>query len=303
MTWPPKSIVAAILTAAFSHAALGGHGIDPTYSLMTGGVFQHAVVRGESLALLGSRYGVDPRELAARNHLDARAVLQPGKILTVENFHIVPVGSADVSIVINVPQRMLFLDEGERVAGYPVGAGRRDWPTPLGDFTVVLKEEQPTWDVPRSIQEEMRREGRTVIEKVLPGPENPLGDFWLGLSVGSIGIHGTNAPSSIFRHTTHGCVRMHPDDIKSVFARVSQGTRGRIIYEPVLLARTPDGIFLEAHPDVYRVAKGDPVAHLRAIADAAGIFAEIDWLQVERVLKARRGSATSVGMTSRPSSR
>jgi L,D-transpeptidase ErfK/SrfK len=259
-------------------------------------VFQHQVVRGESLALISSRFGVDPRELAARNHLDARAVLQPGQILTVENFHIVPVGTADVSIVINVPQRMLFLEDGGRVAGYPVAAGRRDWPTPLGDFTVVLKEEQPTWDVPRSIQEEMRREGRPVIEKVLPGPENPLGDFWLGLSVGSVGIHGTNAPSSIFRHTTHGCVRMHPDDIKSVFARVSPGARGRIIYEPVLLARTLDEIFLEAHPDVYRLAKGDAVARVRAIANATGISEEIDWTQVERVLEARRGSAASVGV-------
>jgi hypothetical protein len=89
---------------------------------------------------------------------------------------------------------------------------------------------------------------------------------------------------------------MHPDDIKSVFARVSPGARGRIIYEPVLLARTLDEIFLEAHPDVYRLAKGDAVARVRAIANATGISEEIDWTQVERVLEARRGSAASVGV-------
>jgi L,D-transpeptidase ErfK/SrfK len=296
MSWRPTPVVVVALTAALSNAALGGRSNDPTSSLLTGGVFQHQVGRGESLALLGSRFGVDPRELADRNHLDVRSVLQPGQILSVENFHIVPLGSADVPIVINVPQRMLFLSDAERVAGYPIAAGRRDWPTPLGEFTVVLKEEQPTWDVPASIQEEMRREGRRVVEKVPPGPENPLGDFWLGLSADSVGIHGTNAPSSIFRHTTHGCIRMHPDDIESLFARVSLGARGRIVYEPILLAQTPDGILLEAHPDVYRLEKGDPVARVRAIANAAGIAGEIDWQQVARVLKARRGNAVQVGI-------
>jgi L,D-transpeptidase ErfK/SrfK len=281
-------------------ASLDGNGREKLSSFLTGRSFQHEVERGESLASLGARFGVDARELAARNHLHPSSALAPGQMLDVNNRHIVPaVGEDDdVSLLVNVPQRMLFVDEGERVSGYPVAVGRRDWPTPLGEFRIVLKEEQPTWDVPVSIQEEMRREGRTVLEKVPPGPDNPLGSFWLGLSLGSIGIHGTNAPSSIFRNTTHGCIRMHPEHIKVVFRQVPTGARGRIVYEPVLVARTREGIFLEAHPDIYRRSKGDSLSTIREIVSAEGLTGEIDWARAAQVLKARGGTAQPIGIAS-----
>ncbi len=79
-----------------------------------------------------------------------------------------------------------------------MAVGRADWQTPLGDFTIVIKEEDPTWDVPLSIQQEMRRAGKRVVKSVPPGPANPLGRFWLGLSLDSVGIHGTIAPLSIY---------------------------------------------------------------------------------------------------------
>jgi L,D-transpeptidase ErfK/SrfK len=297
----PSRTALVLLGTILVTSSLGGNDLDSLSSLLTGGDFQHDVERGESLALLGSRYGVDTRELAAANHLNANAALKPGQMLKVNNRHIVPVVNEDVSLVINVPQRMLFMDDGERVSGYPVAVGRRDWPTPLGDFTIVVKEEQPTWDVPVSIQEEMRREGRPVVETVPPGPDNPLGSFWLGLSLGSIGIHGTNAPSSIFRTTTHGCIRMHPDYIRVLFPQLSPGTRGRIVYEPVLVARTSEGIFLEAHPDVYRRTKGDPLAAVRQIASFAGLTGEIDWTRAASVVNARRGIAEPIGIAAAPS--
>ena len=50
-----------------------------------------------------------------------------------------------------------------------------------------------------------------------PGPDNPLGKHWLGLSIHGYGIHGTIAPSSIYQFRTHGCIRLHPDDIAELF--------------------------------------------------------------------------------------
>jgi L,D-transpeptidase ErfK/SrfK len=207
----------------------------------------------------------------------------------------VPARQDDVQILINVPQRMLFYFGSAADAAFPAALGRRDWQTPLGEFSIVLAEANPTWDVPKSIQEEMRREGKRVIGKVAPGPDNPLGDYWLGLSLGAVGIHGTNAPSSIYRHTTHGCIRLHPEDIACLYSRVTVGMRGRIVYEPVLLAKTDEGVFLEAHPDVYRRAIGNPLVNLRATAAAAGIADAIDWNAAAKVLGERRGIATSVG--------
>lgn len=142
----------------------------------------------------------------------------------------------------------------------------------------------------------MRREGRAVVQKIAPGPTNPLGAFWLGLSLGSVGVHGTNAPLSIFRHVTHGCVRLHPDDIARLYPLVPLSARGRIVYEPVLLAQTPDGIFLEAHPDVYRRMTWDALSLIRESASTAGIIGEIDWAEAANVLQARRGYAARIDL-------
>jgi L,D-transpeptidase ErfK/SrfK len=286
-----------VLVALFALAALAALRADapapPVSCRVTGGVFLHRVSAGESLLSLGARFGVDHHEIARLNGLPPNGAVKAGTTIRVNNRHIVPAQHDDVQILINVPQRMFFYVGLDGEAAFPVALGRRDWQTPLGDFSIVLAEENPTWDVPKSIQEEMRREGKPVLGKVAPGPANPLGDYWLGSSLGSVGIHGTNAPSSIYRHATHGCIRLHPDDIGWLYPRVSLGTRGRIVYEPVLLAETEQGIFLEAHPDVYRRTSGNPLADLRATAAAAGVHG-IDWGTAARVLRERRGIATAV---------
>jgi L,D-transpeptidase ErfK/SrfK len=84
----------------------------------------------------------------------------------------------------------------------------------------------------------------TVKTRVPPGPDNPLGQYWIGLSLVGYGIHGTIASASIYQFRSHGCIRIHPNDIADLFGRVSLGTSGHIIYTPVLLARlTSDQIY------------------------------------------------------------
>lgn len=288
-------VIASIsLTTALTCVGAGARGSALISTLTTGGPFQHDVAQGDSLVSLGARYGIDWREIALANGLKPGVVIAPGSMLRLDNRHIVPALEDEIMLVINVPQRMLFLAIDESVWGFPVALGRRDWPTPLGEFAVIAKEENPTWDVPTSIQAEMRREGRSVVQKVPPGPANPLGAFWLGLSLGSVGVHGTNAPLSIFRHVTHGCVRMHPDDIAGLYPLVPLGSRGRIVYEPILLAQTPEGIFLEAHPDIYKRMGKDELSFLRESAAAAGITGQVDWAEAVRVLHARVGIARRI---------
>jgi L,D-transpeptidase ErfK/SrfK len=220
---------------------------------IVGDEFTYAMQRGDSLARVGARFGVDPPVLASQNGLSITAVIPAGRVLKIDNRHIVPAIRED-GILINVPQRLLFYFEaGSVVAWYPVGLGRADWPTPRGSFFIATKEEQPVWDVPRSIQEEMRREGKRVETRVPPGPRNPLGSYWMGLTASGCGIHGTTAPTSVYRFQTHGCIRLHSDDVADLFSRVSIGTPVELIYRPVLLARLEDGsLWLESHPDVYR---------------------------------------------------
>jgi L,D-transpeptidase ErfK/SrfK len=260
---------------------------------IVGGEFIHTVEPGESLTSIGARAGVDVRVLAEANGLKAPDRLKPGLELHIDNRHIVP-PAGDVEIVINIPQRMLFrFAQGQLSCGFPIAAGQADWRTPLGEFEVILMEEDPTWDVPASIQEEMRRSGKRVLTHVPPGPGNPLGKYWIGLSLPGIGIHGTNAPTSIYKLATHGCIRLHPDDVRKLFPEIDVGTRGRVIYEPVLITNVGDLVFLEVHSDAYKKGS-DPLRKVLDTARAGGYLGMLDLPLVHEVIKKRDGIARDV---------
>ena len=269
--------------------------LSPPMAAIVGEETNHVVQSGDTLASLAARYGVDQKVLIAENALKGGASLTPGRTLRIVARHILPTGAHD-GILINIPQRHLFFfRNGTLIAHYPVAVGKPDWRTPTGEFHVAVKETDPTWEVPKSIQQEMRRTGKRVVTSVPPGPDNPLGQYWIGLNRTSVGIHGTNSPRSIYHSATHGCVRMHPDDIEALFSQVELNTPVTIIYEPVLLTAGEDGIYVEAHADVYR--KGDdPLSTVRRLAAEAGLQSDIDWTAVTRLLAKREGVARGVSV-------
>jgi len=285
------AFLAATLLVAAPPAAASAHP-DPIVDRSA----EHVVARGDSLASIGARYGLSVQLVVRQNALDPRKPLRPGQVLQVTARHVVP-PPLDDGILINPPQRMLFLFRGGRLASaYPVAVGRASWPTPTGEFTVRTRETDKTWIVPVSIQEEMRREGKPVLTRVPPGPDNPLGRHWIGLSLPAIGIHGTIAPASVYGFRSHGCIRVHPDDVAQLFDRVAIGDPGRIVYQPLLMAQGSDGrIWFEANPDVYRKGAGT-LADVRAMAVQRGIAPEsLDWRLIETMLRARDGLAREVG--------
>jgi L,D-transpeptidase ErfK/SrfK len=249
------TLIPALCFAACSTVSPRLRASDPAVPERTivGREFEYTVRRGDSLTGIGAKFAVDPSSLAARNGISIRKKLVPGQVLRIDNRHIVP-ATLENGIVINLPQRLLFYFEDGRLEGwYPVAVGQPgSWQTPTGSYRVVTKERDPVWDVPVSIQREMRRKGERVRTKVPPGPDNPLGEYWLGLSLTCCGIHGTNAPQSIYTFQTHGCIRLAPENAVDLFARVSVGTPVEIVYEPVLAARDDYGTtFVEVHPDAY----------------------------------------------------
>lgn len=263
---------------------------------MVGEPFEYTVKSGDSLTSIGARFGVEQTVLARTNDIKYSAILHPGQLLQIDNRHIVP-ERLEEGILINLPQRMLYyFQAGKLELHYPVGLGRPSWPTPAGRFKVVDLQENKTWHVPNSIQEEMRREGKVVLTQVPPGPDNPLGKHWLGLSIPGIGIHGTIAPASVYHFQSHGCIRSHPDDIAALFQRVTKGEPGKIIYTPVLLARLEDGrIFLEVNRDIYK--KGiEPITIVESSAQAQGISNMLNWDKVKNVIRLKEGLAREVGL-------
>ena len=285
-----RSLLLALFTCTMPGARAAG---DPPGGLV-GGLGRHVVARGESWRSIGARYGIDASTLAADNALTASAPLHVGQELTVDNRHVVPAAAVEGVVVVNIPQRMLFLRARGQVFGAPVAVGSRGWQTPVAPFTVRSKEVDPTWDVPASIVREALERGQSLPSKVPPGPANPLGPFWLGLSIGSVGLHGTNAPASIYGAVTHGCIRVHSEDIAVLFDLVDVGTSGVTLYEPILIVEQGGEIYLEAHPDVYRRLAAPPKALARNIALALGITDRIDWTSADAVVDRRQGIARAV---------
>ena len=265
--------------------------------LVTGGITTHVVERGETLTSLAADFGVDPATIVFDNQLAAGRALEPGRELLIDNRHIGPAAITSGEIIINVPQRMLFYRDGDRVLAYPIAVGRTTWQTPAGPFTVVRKEEDPAWHGPASIRAESARKGRLLPLVVPPGPSNPLGRFWIGLSVAGIGVHGTPVPSSIYQTSTHGCIRLQGDGIEDLFGRVAVGTPGRIIYEPVLLAGDGDDVYLEVHRDVYHRVPAGISQQAHELARRLALADRIDWTLAEREMERRAGIARRVSLT------
>ena len=267
---------------------------EPLSRAIVGSEQEFTVEPGNTLYEIAGFFGEDVSTIAAMNHIRRSSRLRAGQKLHIDNRHIVPLELHD-GIVLNLPQRMLFFFKNGRLFGaYPAAVGRPSWPTPRRTFSVLEMREHPVWRVPVSIQAEMRRNGFEVETRVPPGPDNPLGDYFIGLSIPGYGIHSTNAPESIYTFGTHGCIRLHPDDAEALFKNVKIGDRGEIVYEPYLLAKLPDGkVFLEIHHDIYG-KRGPALPVIKLIASSNRIENLINWHRAAGVVRRAEGIAQEV---------
>jgi lipoprotein-anchoring transpeptidase ErfK/SrfK len=120
-------------------------------------------------------------------------------------------------IVIDRSDRKLVLWSPKRkVRTFSIAVGTPDYPTPVGHWTVVTKQVNPTWNPPDSDWAEGE-------EPIGPGPDNPLGTRWIGLSASGVGIHGTPNEWSVGTAASHGCMRMRKADVQWLYRRVKLG--------------------------------------------------------------------------------
>jgi L,D-transpeptidase ErfK/SrfK len=213
-------------------------------------------------------------------------------------------------IVINVAELRLYYypkpepgAESRRVITHPISIGRMDWKTPLGTTTVVGKAANPTWYPPQSIRDEHAARDDFLPAVVPPGPDNPLGKHALRLGLPGYLIHGTNRPSGVGMRVTHGCIRMFPEDIESLFDMVPTGTKVHIVNQPYKLGWAEDGLHLEAHPPLAEEGAEEAewgVTELtRAyVAATDERRAEVRWDLAERVMLAARGIPEFVAVES-----
>ncbi len=107
--------------------------------------------------------------------------------------------------------------DGKAVMTFPIAVGMPAYPTPTGNYSIVNKQADPTWTPPPDSS------WAKGLGPIPPGPGNPLGTRWIGTSAPLVGIHGTNAPSSIGTRASHGCIRMRIPDVEKLYEQVAVG--------------------------------------------------------------------------------
>lgn len=205
-------------------------------------------------------------------------------------------------IVINIAELRLYYypkprsGELAKVVTYPISIGRGDWETPLATTKIISKIENPVWYPPESIRKEHTERGDPIAKIVPPGPDNPLGLFALKLDLPGYLIHGTNRPSGIGMQVTHGCIRMHPADIATLFHNVTVGAQVTIVNQMFKVGWFSNVLYLEAHPplEVGEMAlekSRDFTPLTRALLKTTKDREDytIDWQQVMRVANDSRG--------------
>jgi len=121
-------------------------------------------------------------------------------------------------IVVSLEDRKLALvEDGQVKKVYSVAVGKPSTPSPVGTFTIARRVANPTY----------HHNGKTV----LPGPGNPVGTRWMGLSKQGYGIHGTNEPKSIGKAASHGCIRMAQADLEEFYELVAVGDTVELVGE------------------------------------------------------------------------
>jgi len=150
-------------------------------------------------------------------------------------------------ILVSIPDRKLALiDDGKVVKVFPVAVGKESTPSPEGTFTVKSRVANPTYYHKGTV--------------IAPGPANPLGTRWMGLSEQGYGIHGTNAPKSIGKAESHGCIRMAKKDLEELFPLVKVGDRVEIRGERDEQLAQIFGVEADATPSTVVMAQAETMS-------------------------------------------
>lgn len=169
--------------------------------------------------MLGERFHMDENFLKQINP-DASFKKAGEKIIVANIRNNLP---EDIHLIIahkGAKQLYLFNSKNKMIASFPATIGSSDTPSPTGTHTVKNIAPNPWYGYsPKNFVQ-----GNNMKPLSLPpGPNNPVGNMWIGLSKPSFGIHGTPNPSLISKTASHGCIRLTNWDAQDLAKRVKKG--------------------------------------------------------------------------------
>jgi L,D-transpeptidase ErfK/SrfK len=254
-----------------------------------GALRKHTVKPKETLLDVARVHGLGFHEIEILYPRIDPWIPKAGTRLTIPTLWILPPTKRQ-GIVVNIPELRLyrFFPKTQTVRTYPVGIGDLETETPLGTYRVARKDVDPEWKVPPD------RQAKYGYEIMPPGPDNPLGQYWIGLSNRKYGIHGTNNAWSIGRSVSGGCIRLYPEHISRLYKEVPLGTYVEIIYEPVKFGYWKGRIYIEVHPDLYEKID-DMEEHAMNLLDRRGLRNHVSVEKVKKAVERKNGLPVAVG--------
>jgi len=288
--FPLMGLIAALLVGAYCGPAFGG----PTS--LTGNIGVHFVGAEKTLLDIARDNNLGIFEVMAANPGVDPWIPEEGDMVLLPQLRILP-DAPQRGIVINLAERRLYFfgDGKEEPQSWPIGIGRHGFTTPLGETYIARKKIGPIW-YPTA---ETRADDPLLPAAVLPGPQNPMGQFALYLGWPLYAIHGTNRPWGIGRRVSRGCIRLYPEDIEVLFNLAEVGMKVTVVDQIAKLGWDNDRLYLEVHPSRLQLDALDETGRFDAepieglmemIEEVAGDQAgRLNHIAIARAERERRG--------------
>ncbi|MHC8441736.1 MAG: L,D-transpeptidase family protein [Candidatus Eutrophobiaceae bacterium] len=255
----------------------------------------------DTLLIIGRSNGLGLDEIRRANpDLDTWLPGKDAEVLLPTEF-ILPDAERE-GIVVNIPEMRLYYFPQRQpgiVLTHPLGIGRQGWGTPYIRTRITEKRENPTWTPPESIRQEHAAKGKPLPPIVAAGPDNPLGSRAMRLGQPDYLLHGTNQPGGVGLRVSHGCIRLYPEDIESLFEQVSINTAVNIVNQPYKIGEREGIIYLEVHPHLiedrgYFESRLEEIVRLLE-RQSTGREYELDMVAMLAVMRVANGMPQQVG--------
>jgi L,D-transpeptidase ErfK/SrfK len=208
--------------------------------------------KDDTLSDIARRFNVGYEEILRANPKVDPWLPGAGREIIVPSQFILP-NAPRTGVVINIAAMRIFyfppLKKGQRpvVFTHPIGIGKVGWRTPEGVTKIIRRQKDPTWRVPVSVRKEHHENGEELDPVIGPGPDNPLGKYAFYLQWPSYLIHGTNKPAGVGLRSSHGCIRLYPEDIEQFFAMVPVGTEVRVVNQPFVFGWHDGQLYMQPY--------------------------------------------------------
>jgi L,D-transpeptidase ErfK/SrfK len=275
--------------------------IDPDSDIV-GYVQKTPVGKDDTLPDIARRFDVGYEEMLTANPGVDPWLPGAGREVVVPTQFILPAAPRE-GVVVNVAEMRIFYfpphkkNEPATVYTHPIGIGKVGWKTPEGSTKIISRQKDPVWVVPKSVREEHAEDGEELPAQVPAGPDNPLGQYAFRLGWASYLIHGTNKPYGVGMRSSHGCMRLYPEDIAEFFELIPIGTKVTVVNQPYLFGWRDGTLYLQAYAVMEDDSRNWTLDRKRLLANLlhpkqrekiAQHDAEIDWERVADLAHAPR---------------